>query len=139
MDDATETPGGRGARARATADQSEAHKERRLERQALRNDWPIPPGVRIKILQRLLNYIDPESEEGATAPDRTVLMAAKTLGLFAGLTLKQQELDLKRRVAANTTTDNTMLGDALNASDAIAASEFPEPSQAGIPPSPKQE
>jgi hypothetical protein len=67
-----------------------------LEAQALRNDWPVRPEVRERIMARLVEYVDPDAEQGATAPDRTVLRAAEVLALFCGLSLKQQTLDLQR-------------------------------------------
>lgn len=68
----------------------------RLIRGALRQDWPIPPAVKAKILQRLVDYLDRDHLEGATASDRHVLMAARTLAVFLGLTVRQQSLDLAR-------------------------------------------
>jgi hypothetical protein len=68
-----------------------------LEAQALRNDWPVRPEVRERILARIVEYVDPDAEQGATAPDRTVLRAAEVLALFCGLSLKQQALDLARQ------------------------------------------
>jgi hypothetical protein len=73
--------------------------ELRLERQAVRNDWPIPAAVRTKVLQRLIDYLDRDHDEGATAPDRTILMAARTLAQFARLNVDQQKLDLELRRA----------------------------------------
>jgi hypothetical protein len=69
----------------------------RLVRQALRNDWPVTTAVKSRILKRIISYLDVRTEEGATAPDRTVIMAARTVAAFCGLTLKQQALDLARQ------------------------------------------
>jgi hypothetical protein len=72
-----------------------------LVRQALRQDWPVPPGVKAQILQRLIDYLDREHEEGATAGDRQVIAAARTLYQFMTLSIDQQKLDLEReRLAA---------------------------------------
>jgi hypothetical protein len=71
--------------------------ELRLEQQALRNDWPIPPDVRRRILQRVIDYLDRDCEEGATAKDRVVLTAAQVVAQFANLNLGQQKLDLARQ------------------------------------------
>ena len=68
----------------------------RLIRQAARNDSPVPEATRLKIVQRLVSYLDLECEEGAIVADRTVLGAARALAAFCGLTLKQQQLDLLR-------------------------------------------
>jgi hypothetical protein len=70
--------------------------EQDLERQALRNDWPMPPAVRRRVLQRLLDYLDPETPEGAVASERTVGIMGRTIAQFARLTLGQQRLDLDR-------------------------------------------
>ena len=67
-----------------------------LVREALRQDWPIPPVVKSQILQRLIDYLDREHEEGATASDRQVVIAAKTVCEFMKLSLEQQRLDLMR-------------------------------------------
>jgi hypothetical protein len=63
----------------------------------LRNDWPVPTRTKAKILKRIISYLDTACDEGATAADRTVLTAAKTLAIYCGLTLKQQALDLTRQ------------------------------------------
>lgn len=68
-----------------------------LVRSALRQDWPIPPAVKTQILQRLINYIDTDHVDGATAPDRLVISAAKTIVQFCQLGLEQQRLDLAER------------------------------------------
>lgn len=67
-----------------------------LIRQAARNDWPVPPATRAKILARVVSYLDLECDEGASASDRVVLGAARALAAFCGLSLKQQQLDLMR-------------------------------------------
>jgi hypothetical protein len=58
-----------------------------------------------RILKRLISYLDTRTDEGATAPDRTVIMAARTLAAFCGLTLKQQALDLHRQKLEGVTPD----------------------------------
>jgi hypothetical protein len=68
-----------------------------LVRSALRQDWPISAGVKVTILQRLIDYLDREHEEGATASDRLVISAARTLVEFMRLGLEQQRLDLLER------------------------------------------
>src|SRR5262245_49474944 len=73
-----------------------SRSDMRLVRQALRNDWPMPEPVRKLILQRMIDYCDRDHAEGATAPDRTVILAARTIASFAKLTLQQQFLDLAR-------------------------------------------
>jgi hypothetical protein len=74
-----------------------SRSELAIERQALRNDWPIPPAVKRTILQRLIDYLDREHDEGRTCSDRQVVMAARTLGMFCQLGLDQQKLDLVER------------------------------------------
>lgn len=71
----------------------------RLEAEALRNDWPIPPEVRRRILQRCIDYLDREHLDGEAARPRTVLAAARVLAQFAGLSLQQAKLDLDRELA----------------------------------------
>ena len=81
-------PGGQG--------EEPTRSELALERRAVRQDWPIPHDVQVKILKRLVEYLDRECEEGATAKDRVVISAARTLAAFGNLSLKQQILDLAR-------------------------------------------
>ena len=64
-------PGGQG--------EEPTRSELALERRAVRQDWPIPHDVQVKILKRLVEYLDRECEEGATAKDRVVISAARTL------------------------------------------------------------
>lgn len=101
------SPGGQG--------DAPSRGELRLEEQALRNDWPIPPRVRRQILQRLVNFVDgdealelavAEGEDArpSTLPekpysDRTVIAAARVLAQFAKLSLGQAKLDLERELA----------------------------------------
>lgn len=73
-----------------------SRSELQLEEQALRNDWPIPPAVKRQVLQRLIDYLDRDCDEGATAPDRVVIAAARVLAQFGGLSLRQASLDLER-------------------------------------------
>ena len=68
-----------------------------LVRQALRQDWPIPPAVKSQILQRLIDYLDREHDEGATASDRQVVSAAKTVVEFMKLNVEQAKIDLMAR------------------------------------------
>lgn len=71
-----------------------SRSELRLIRQAIRQDWPIPAGVKAQILQRLIDYLDRESLEGATCSDRQATSAARTLVEFMKLNIEQQRLDL---------------------------------------------
>jgi hypothetical protein len=67
-----------------------------LERQALKNGWDLSDAVKQRILKRIVQYLDRDHEEGQTAPDRTVLMAGRTLAQLLALGLKQQAIDLAR-------------------------------------------
>ncbi len=77
-------------------DDEPTRSDLKLERQALNQHWGVSPEIRRTILQRLVDYLDRECEEGATASDRTILMAARTFALFMRLDLGQQALDLAR-------------------------------------------
>lgn len=90
----------------------------RLIDRALRNDWPIPSDVREKLLGRLIDLAtaaDDPDDEAAPGP-RTRILAARTLAIFAGLTLKQQALDLAARKA-----DGNEAGESL--ADMVARAE----------------
>jgi hypothetical protein len=84
------------ARVSAFDDGELSRSDMALVRQALRQDWPIPPAVKQRLLQRLVDYCDRETPEGAVATDRTVLLAARCIAAYCALTLKQQALDLAR-------------------------------------------
>lgn len=86
-----------------------------LIRQALRQDWPVPPAVKGQILQRLIDYLDRETDEGATCSDRLVIAAAKTLAAFMRLSLDQQQLDMEAR-KLESSGDNS-LADMLKAAE----------------------
>lgn len=107
--------------------------EMALERQALRNDWPIPPRVKVKILNRLVSYLDVECEEGATCSDRQVLMAAQTLAMFARLGLEQQKVDLIDRKLAGVSGGFDLAEFAAEA-EKIANGRGHEPDPASGPP-----
>lgn len=87
---------------------------------ALRNDWPIPPAVRTRLLQLAINLADPAEEDelpadlvGLGGPlgrraderislaakrDRTKLAAHRVIVQYERLTLLQQRLDDDRAV-----------------------------------------
>lgn len=71
-----------------------------LVRQALRQDWGVSDAVKRTILQRLITYLDVETEEGATCSDRQVIMAARTFAEFMKLQLLQQRIDVAREKLA---------------------------------------
>lgn len=96
------------------ADDELSRSEMALVRQAIRQDWPIPPAVKKRLLQRLVNLVDSEPDGPPPTPspahddgdeaeaeppgpsDRTVIAAARTIASFCSLSLKQQALDLMR-------------------------------------------
>lgn len=86
-------------------------------RGALRQDWPIPPDVKKRILQRIVNYIDPETVEGASASSRTILMAARTLAAFMDLQARQQAIDLAREKHEGKTDRDVTLADVVRAAE----------------------
>ena len=68
---------------------------------ALRNDWPIPPDVKLRLLQSAINIADPIEDDtevkAAKKPSqRTRLAALKVVALYCKLTIEQQRLDLLR-------------------------------------------
>ena len=67
-----------------------------MEERAVRERWPLPEHVRIRILKRLCGLIDPETPEGATAEPRTIVAAARTLLAADKLNLEREKLDLAR-------------------------------------------
>jgi hypothetical protein len=53
--------------------------------------------VQTAVIQRLVNYCDPEHSDGADAKPRTVIGAVRAIAALCGLSLKQQQLDLARQ------------------------------------------
>lgn len=85
-------PGGQGG----SLDGDLSRSDLRLIGESFRQDWPLPAAVQVKIVQRLVDYLDRDHPEGATAPDRIVIGAARALAAFGALALKQQSIDLVR-------------------------------------------
>lgn len=67
-------------------------------RRAVRQDWPIPADVQVRVIQHLVDLIDPEyiHADGRRPSARTRISAARTLGALSSLALRQQALDLAR-------------------------------------------
>lgn len=107
-------------------------------RQALRQDWPIPPTVKAMILQRLIDYLDRDHEEGQTCSDRQVVMAARTLAQFCQLSVAQQRVDLMRdRLEGRKGADAVDLVDLVEEAEQIAdALERERQGTPGEPPGP---
>lgn len=89
-------------------------------RGALRQDWPIPPDVKKRILQRIVNFLDPDTIEGGTASGRTVLMAARTLAAYCDLVIRQQAVDLAREKHEGKNDRDVTLADVVRAAEARA-------------------
>jgi hypothetical protein len=85
--------------------------ERRLEERALREGWALPQEKREEIALRLLEIVDPTTQEGSKAALRHVLQAARTL---VSADLRQQALDLagERLVSRQTVEWETVVADA---------------------------
>lgn len=65
-----------------------------LVSRAIRQDWPIPPDVKRKLLQNAINIADPG--DGPKVSMRTRLAALRVIGAFGQLTVNQAKLDLAR-------------------------------------------
>lgn len=99
MDTAAEQPGGQGAGPDSDGSSFDGELTRSdldLIRQAAANDWSVPPATARRVMARVVAYLDPTTDEGASAPDRVVLGAARALAAFLGVGLKQQQIDLMR-------------------------------------------
>ena len=68
-------------------------KDRRLEERAATRSLAALQYVRIRILKRLVGYIDPEHADGAKAKPRTVIAATRAILGADRLNLDQQRLD----------------------------------------------
>lgn len=79
-------------------DGAPTRSELALVRRAVRQDWPIPADVQAKVIQALVNLVEPEfiTASGKRTTPRLQIAAARTLASFASVSLKQQSIDLKR-------------------------------------------
>lgn len=93
---------------------------------AHRQDWGLPEPVRAKILQRLVDYLDRDHPEGATASDRHVLMAARTLAALMKLGLGQQSIDLAREKHEGKGRGEVPLADAVAEAERLAEERIRE-------------
>jgi hypothetical protein len=91
-----------------------------LFRRALRNDWPIPPDVKKRILQGLINLCDPDHWEGELSGARTRIQAARTIATFASLNLGQANLDFQREKLAGAARSEKSLADAVAEAERLA-------------------
>lgn len=70
--------------------------EMALIRRADTDVWPVPVKVQVRLLQRLIDLVDPESDAGRRADHRTVISAIRTIGALRNLRLKQIAIDMAR-------------------------------------------
>jgi hypothetical protein len=68
----------------------------RLTRQALRGDWPLSTRVKTLAMEAVVGILIDGAKRCSLVSDRTRLMAARTLALFSGITLRQAMVDLRR-------------------------------------------
>ncbi len=66
-----------------------------LVRRAIRQDWPIPDATKTRILQRLLDILDPTTDIGSKATRRDVVAASRAVAEFSRLNLGQQSIDVR--------------------------------------------
>lgn len=84
----------------------ESLSHRRLEERAVREDWPLPPDVRNKILRRLVKTVDEDAiHEGLERPGhREVIAASRTLIIAYNtgqrLAIDREKLELMKLRAA---------------------------------------
>ena len=86
-----------------------------LERQALRNDWPIPQDKKQKILNRCLSFVGKRN-----VSERTELGFIRAITLFSRLSAVQQRIDLQREVFTGSSGETTSLKDLVAAAEARA-------------------
>lgn len=69
-------------------------RDTRLHERAIRERWPMPPAVRVKVLQRLVNIVDEDYDHGWEKPGlREVISAARALLSADKLNLEQAKFD----------------------------------------------
>jgi hypothetical protein len=74
----------------------------RLTRQALRGDWPISTRIKALAYSAVVEILE---DKNFLTSDRTKLMAARTLALFAGISLRQAMIDLRREKQEGKTSE----------------------------------
>ena len=65
----------------------------KLERRALRNDWPISQKRKATLISRCFDLLAPAKDGGGPKP-RLVLAVVRTIGLLAELNARQAAIDL---------------------------------------------
>lgn len=92
-------------------DEEPSRADLRLWEQALRQDWPIPPEVKRRLLQVAIDLVDPSAEEDLPSGpedvvaridlgakrDRVKLGALRVIAQFCRLSLLQRQHDLSVR------------------------------------------
>jgi hypothetical protein len=76
-----------------------------LTRQALRGDWPISSRVKMLAYGAVIDILEARGSKAFLISDRTRLMAARTLALFAGITMRQANIDLRREKQEGKTSE----------------------------------
>jgi hypothetical protein len=87
-----------------------------LERRAAANGWATPERDKRMIIKRLVDVVNPRTEEGKAAKLRSVIIAARTL---ASADLRQQALELQREISLGGVTAGT-LADLVAESESLA-------------------
>lgn len=84
--------------------------ESRLEQRAMREGWPVPPGMRVAALKRLAALLDPEHvHDGPDPTHAEVLACVRTLVL-----IDKQNLELRKYEDQNREAD-VSVADAVRA------------------------
>lgn len=101
--------------------------EMALIRRADTELWPVSVKVQVKLLQRLIDLVDPETDQGRYAEHRTVIAAIRTIGALRNLRLKQIGLDMAReRMDRELVKEEITLADLVGEAEALALEHRPD-------------
>lgn len=98
-------------------DDPPSRSEVRLELQAIAERWPMSAAVRVAILKRLANIVDPDNVEGYST--RLAIAASRALLAADALNVQRERLALARELKADRPAEDRLTTDLIAEADAI--------------------
>jgi hypothetical protein len=103
-------------------DEQPTRSDLKLYEQAFNQEWEIPPAVRTKVIQRMVNLVTSDPEL-VTVPDKTVIAATRVLIAAAGWNVRREAVEVQmRQLQWKQETSCSGHGDAIDA-DVIERAE----------------
>jgi hypothetical protein len=107
--------------------------EERLEKRAVRDRWPMPPEMRVKILSRLMDIVDwrPTRDRFDPPSHRDINSAAKTILTADRLNVEQEKLEAAKAAAVDAETTDVPIDPAVAARvrELYQSTKYPDGSQ----------